>query len=365
MGIATLEDNRIDQAEITLPGDLSEQQINEILDRGDPDEIEAMMNSTEAPDEQPLPEETVDDAPAEKSDEVVEEQKEAQTEPEPEKKPDVNGESSDTEQPAPVLAKNGKDFIPFEVLKSTREREREARQKLAEAEAKIQQNDARLESLSAKARSLGLDLDEDVKEVTPEQLAELDQLDSSVANAIRLLHRNNAVLDRRNAALEQQLSQTREQISAQADQGEVLGALNRNTMLSNWRLNDPAKFQTASYYDDQLREDPAFESKSLDERFAEAVRRTLAAYGEEPAAPAAQNQNPVPTNEAKSKAQQKLAEAEATQAPRSLTDVGKSPVTEQSLAQRLSSLDGDALQSELDKLSPAQLEQVYADLEFI
>lgn len=365
MAKAAVNDS-VDQADIILDGDMTQEQIDEILERGDPDEIEAMMNQqgeTEAEPEKPKPKEEPKEEPA----------PEPETEAQPEKTADVeDGESSDTEgdaeeKPAAVLAKNGKDFIPYEVLKSTREREREARAKLAELEEKTNSVNAKYESLASKAKALGLDLDEDLKEVTAEQLAELDQLDSSVADAIKTLHRNNLVLDRRNADLERQLKETRQSIEHQRSDNEVMAAIGRNTQLSAWHTSDPAKFQTATYYDDQLREDPAFQDKSLDERFKEAVRRTLAAYGEDEAheaAPASQS-NQAPKVDAKKVAAEKLAAAEADQAPRSLTDMGKQPVADQSLTERLSTLDGDKLQAELDKLSPDQLEQFYADLEFV
>ena len=56
--------------------------------------------------------------------------------------------------------------------------------------------------------------------------------------------------------------------------------------LVSWREKDQDRFDFAIIVDEKLQADPAWQGKSLDERFAEAARRTKLAFGDEVIPPA-------------------------------------------------------------------------------
>ncbi|MBS2781735.1 hypothetical protein [Aeromonas salmonicida] len=163
-----------------------------------------------------------------------------------------------------ILAKSGQHTIPYDVLEQARNENKALREQLGQS----QQAQAERDKLQALLEKHGINPDADpdqfdLKEV--EQLAqdypEIGKALTSMANKIHRL----------------------EQPSAQPVQpapNPVQAALQAVPDLVDWREKDQDRFDFAIIVDEKLQADPAWQGKSLDERFAEAARRTKLAFGD-------------------------------------------------------------------------------------
>jgi hypothetical protein len=168
-----------------------------------------------------------------------------------------------------ILAKSGQHTIPYDVLEQARNENKALREQLGQS----QQAQAERDKLQALLEKHGINPDADpdqldLKEV--EQLAqdypEIGKTLTAMANKI---HR-----------LEQPAAQP-----VQPATNPVQAALQAVPDLVDWRDKDQDRFDFAIIVDEKLQADPAWQGKSLDERFREAARRTKLAFGDEVQAP--------------------------------------------------------------------------------
>lgn len=230
------------------------------------DELEAMLEAIEHEPDAELDDgtatEQTDVDPAPSAGEVAAGNEQANTE---------QGGEGATEPEKVILAKSGQHTIPYEVLEQSRNEVKVLREQLAAS----QQAQAERDKLQALMEKHGINPDVDPDDISQEELAQLAQdypdLGKSIAAIASKLQR-----------LEQQAAP--QQVTPATN--PVQAALQAVPDLMNWREKDQDRFDFAIIVDEKLQADPAWQGKSLDERFAEAARRTKLAFGDEVIPPA-------------------------------------------------------------------------------
>lgn len=165
-----------------------------------------------------------------------------------------------------ILAKNGQQTIPYEVLEQSRNEVKVLREQLAAS----QQAQAERDKLQALMEKHGINPDVDPDDISQEELEQLAQDYPDLGKSI--------------AAIARKLQKLEPQVAPQQVQptlNPVQAALQAVPDLVSWREKDQDRFDFAIIVDEKLQADPAWQGKSLDERFAEAARRTKLAFGDE------------------------------------------------------------------------------------
>lgn len=230
------------------------------------DELEAMLEAIEREPDAELDDgtatEQTDVDPAPSAGEVAAGIEQANTE---------QGGEGATEPEKVILAKSGKHTIPYEVLEQARNEAKQLREQLAQS----QQAQAERDKLQALMEKHGINPDVDPDDISQEELAQLAQDYPDLGKSI--------------AAIASKLQRLEQQAAPQPvtpATNPVQAALQAVPDLMNWREKDQDRFDFAIIVDEKLQADPAWQGKSLDERFAEAARRTKLAFGDEVIPPA-------------------------------------------------------------------------------
>ena len=230
------------------------------------DELEAMLEAIEREPDAELDDgtgtEQTDVQPAPSAGEVAAGNEQGSTE---------QGGEGVAEPEKVILAKSGQHTIPYEVLEQARNEAKQLREQLAQS----QQAQAERDKLQALMEKHGINPDVDPDDISQEELAQLAQdypdLGKSIAAIASKLQR-----------LEQQAAPQPVPLAI----NPVQSALQAVPDLMDWREKDQDRFDFAIIVDEKLQADPAWQGKSLDERFAEAARRTKLAFGDEVIPPA-------------------------------------------------------------------------------
>ena len=221
------------------------------------DELEAMLEAIEREPDAELDDgtatEQTDVDPAPSAGEVAAGNEQANTE---------QGGEGATEPEKVILAKSGQHTIPYEVLEQARNEAKQLREQLAQS----QQAQAERDKLAAVLEQNGIELD----------TSDPDSIDVA---AIEELAQDYPDLGKPLAAIARKLQKLEQ--PAQPAINPVQAALQAVPDLVSWREKDQDRFDFAIIVDEKLQADPAWQGKSLDERFAEAARRTKLAFGDE------------------------------------------------------------------------------------
>lgn len=247
-----------------------------------------------------------------------------------------------------IESKQGGNKIPYVVLEKTRQERDTLKDQLTQAQQKLSALESKSTAMQSHLEKAGIDLAalEKGEQLTEEQLAELENIDPAVAKLARI---TMSLFDRVESV------QTRIDTATTQSPDPVIQAIESNKDLSAWQKSDPDRWETAVFYDEQLKNTPAFKDKPYAVRFAEAVRLTKSAFGD-------------PVDEIKPRenvadiAAQKVAAAKTAAVPRSLTDLGKSPTSERPLGEVMADLDPAALAEKMADMSPDQIERMLAEL---
>lgn len=226
------------------------------------DELEAMLEAIEREPDAELDDgtatEQTDVDPAPSAGEVAAGNEQANTE---------QGGEGVAEPEKVILAKSGQHTIPYEVLEQARNEAKQLREQLAQS----QQAQAERDKLAAVLEQNGIELD----------TSDPDSIDVA---AIEELAQDYPDLGKPLAAIARKLQKLEQ--PAQPAINPVQAALQAVPDLVSWREKDQDRFDFAIIVDEKLQADPAWQGKSLDERFAEAARRTKLAFGDEVIPPA-------------------------------------------------------------------------------
>ncbi|WP_429170133.1 hypothetical protein [Aeromonas rivipollensis] len=286
------------------------------------DELEAMLEAIEREPDAELDDgtatEQTDVDPAPSAGEVAVGNEQANTE---------QGGEGATEPEKVILAKSGQHTIPYEVLEQARNEAKQLREQLAQS----QQAQVERDKLQALMEKHGINPDVDPDDISQEELAQLAQdypdLGKSIAAIASKLQR-----------LEQQAAPQPVPLAI----NPVQAALQAVPDLMNWREKDQDRFDFAIIVDEKLQADPAWQGKSLDERFAEAARRTKLAFGDEVIPPA--------------KAPSKEAEKPTDFIPSSPSALGQTHHAAPTGVERFGTMSQTELIGEMGAMTDAQME---------
>lgn len=282
------------------------------------DELEAMLEAIEREPDGELDDgtatEQTDVQPAPSAGEVAAGNEQGSTE---------QGGEGVAEPEKVILAKSGKHTIPYEVLEQARNEAKQLREQLA----KSQQAQAERDKLAAVLEQNGIELD----------TSDPDSIDVA---AIEELAQDYPDLGKPLAAIARKLQKLEQ--PAQPAINPVQAALQAVPDLVSWREKDQDRFDFAIIVDEKLQADPAWQGKSLDERFAEAARRTKLAFGDEVIPPA--------------KAPSKEAEKPTDFIPSSPSALGQTHHAAPTGVERFGTMSQTELIGEMGAMTDAQME---------
>lgn len=282
------------------------------------DELEAMLEAIEREPDGELDDgtgtEQTDVQPAPSAGEVAAGNEQGSTE---------QGGEGVAEPEKVILAKSGQHTIPYEVLEQARNEAKQLREQLA----KSQQAQAERDKLAAVLEQNGIELD----------TSDPDSIDVA---AIEELAQDYPDLGKPLAAIARKLQKLEQ--PAQPAINPVQAALQAVPDLVSWREKDQDRFDFAIIVDEKLQADPAWQGKSLDERFAEAARRTKLAFGDEVIPPA--------------KAPSKEAEKPTDFIPSSPSALGQTHHAAPTGVERFGTMSQTELIGEMGAMTDAQME---------
>ena len=282
------------------------------------DELEAMLEAIEREPDGELDDgtgtEQTDVQPAPSAGEVAAGNEQGSTE---------QGGEGVAEPEKVILAKSGQHTIPYEVLEQARNEAKQLREQLAQS----QQAQAERDKLAAVLEQNGIELD----------TSDPDSIDVA---AIEELAQDYPDLGKPLAAIARKLQKLEQ--PAQPAINPVQAALQAVPDLVSWREKDQDRFDFAIIVDEKLQADPAWQGKSLDERFAEAARRTKLAFGDEVTHPA--------------KAPSKEAEKPTDFIPSSPSALGQTHHAAPTGVERFGAMSQTELIGEMGAMTDAQME---------
>jgi hypothetical protein len=227
------------------------------------------------------------------------------------KAPEAPPETPKADEAPVLLAKDGKNHIPYSVLENERQQAATLKAQMEE----LSRKNSLLEKQLQEADIAPKDLPEKIR-FTAEQLEDLETY-GEVGSAVAILAQQNAVL------MERLESAGVQPAAAAAPTPVDDNPLAANADTARWAEND-GHWSVVETVNSVLDNDPVWAGKSLNDRIPEIVRRTKLALGEK------SDSDVTATAEAAIQAAQRVA-------PNSLTDVGgEVPGQTKSVAEQLS-----------------------------
>lgn len=243
---------------------------------------------------------------------------------------DEKPEEAPQQVDAPIASKDGKHTIPYDVLKSERERRKAAEQAMQELQARI---DAMQQT--GKPQEVADD------EASPD---ELDAMANDFPAVAKLLAHTRK-LEQQLQTVAQRMEQEDRQ-RQEATMSEVRQAVDANPTLLHWEHNDPDRWAAAIEADTKLQASPAHRGLTLEARLAKAVEIVDAFYGPDTTAPRAQAK---PQNSPPKKA------AAAKDAPRTLSDIPGGAVPASDPVEEFAQMSADRLGAQMANMTPDQI----------
>ncbi|MCH7373793.1 hypothetical protein MM182_00085 [Aeromonas sp. MR19] len=229
-----------------------------------------------------------------------------------------------------ILAKSGQHIIPYDVLEQARLDNKALREQLNLS----QQAQAQRDTLQALLEKHGINPDADPDQLNQDEVEQLAKDFPEIGKAM--------------AAMARKIQQLEQPVVVQPVQpvaDPVQAALQAVPDLIDWRDKDQDRFDFAIIVDEKLQVDPAWQGKSLDERFAEAARRTKLAFGDV-----------VETVPPPAKAPSKEAETSADFIPSSPSALGQTHQAPETGVARYGAMSQADLTAEMGAMTDAQLE---------
>lgn len=283
-------------------------------------------------------------------------------------------------EPEGVFAKDGKNVIPYSVLRSEREQRTAAQNALSAANAQV---DALKAQLAASAPGANTGAPARAAEQAPVAAPEATMSDAdlealredfpTVYKALKASQEQARVLQDQ---IRQQSDQLREQANFRRDiesatqretQDTVQDVIDANPKLAHIQANDATAFQLAQRFDDTLKSMPGWAHKPMAERFAKVIEMVEQANGAI-ALPGGKSGNQLQPTAAELEAAARAAAAAATakpaaaSVPTSLSEfpVGQPPA--QSEQGALESMSHFQVAAKLGSMTPEQMEAYFASL---
>ena len=274
-------------------------------------------------------------------------------------------QAGDTE-PAGVATKDGKHVIPYSVLKSERERASRAEQlakdmqdRLAALEEQVKQSANGTNQGANTGESARTDAVPNVEDLSPEDLEALKEDFPTVYKGLKAMEAKATALERQLATVNESVAK-QEATERRTVADQVQDAIDSVPKLAHIQSTNPEAFEMAKQFDAMLRAQPAWQGKSLADRFAKATEMVESALG----AIEVPGQSQPTAAELKDAALKKAAAAAkgSKSVPTSLSDfpVG-SPAASDEL-EAITSMTQHQLAEKLARMTPEQQDAYFASL---
>ncbi|KAB7671895.1 hypothetical protein [Plesiomonas shigelloides] len=247
-----------------------------------------------------------------------------------------------------IASKDGKHIIPYDVLDhERREKQQERREKQALQE-QLQQAVAEREKLQRLLEKYGIPADADPDSISIEEIEQLAQDYPEIGKALTGIVNKLNKFEQAEAA-KQAVVDTPDPLQA---------ALQAVPELVKWNNEDPDRMAFAISVDERLQHDPAWKDKPLQERFAEAARRTRIAFNDErPAEPA---EKPATDEKKPTETAKEPEVVKRDRIPESPSDIGQSVQHSATGIEKYQSMTQEQLMAEMSSMNPAQIEALLA-----
>jgi hypothetical protein len=246
-------------------------------------------------------------------------------------------------KPEGVLAKDGKNIIPFAVLANARERA-EASERL------VQELAVKIEGLQAAAKA-GKPVEQQTEMLSDDELNALAEDSPTLAKVLRAQQSTIQQLTGTVESLAQR-SQAQEQVAEAEVKTEVQSAVDANPTLLAWQNDkDQTTWERASSFDKLLRETPEYRDVPFAKRFDKVVALTKAALDLKDDVQVDQNDQALTQAEIRAAAEAKLKSTKAL--PTSLSQIpgGASPAVDE--------------KERVDQASPVELGQKFMGMKSV
>jgi hypothetical protein len=277
--------------------------------------------------------------------------------PAAEVKPAEEAKPAAEAKPEGILAKDGKNVIPYSQLESARERAKAA-EELARDQA------AELERLKAEKTAGQVTAATNVSQLTEEELKALEGDSPTLAKVLRAQQQTIQQLSGAVQTLtERQQNQFEQEVVEVKD--EIQKAIDAVPTLAEWQTaEDQSMWKKAASFDRVLRELPEYKDVAFEDRFKKVVELTQSALGLESETPPVNEETPVrqaPTQEEiKAAAAAKLKAKPSL--PRSLSDIpgGSPPVADE--RERVEGMSSTELGGKFLSMTREQLDAYLSNL---
>jgi transcriptional regulator CtsR len=307
--------------------------IDEAIESGDPELIAQALAIEESKEQVVEVEET-------KTEEIQVE--ETKTDP-------VATDGFDDEKGKAIESKSGGHTIPYSVLEAEREANKQLREQLetstnqySQLSQKYESNEQAIANVKTQLEAKGLDTDSMFK--NPDEISDADWKDLEEDYGPMGKMMKTLVANQQAMASQIPAAQQSQPVEQQVNPTAV--AIEANADLSSWQKTDPDRWTHVVQMDQKLKADPQWQSKSLDERFEQAVKLTKTAFGDN-----------LTTQDRANKIIQERTQA----APDSLTDIGGGPAGNKSDVEALSSMTAEQIEARMESMSSSQIDAMYAE----
>lgn len=266
-------------------------------------------------------------------------------------------EASEDDDGAPaqpgILAKDGVNVIPYEVLEAQRNETARLQEQLNAAQQQTSEYQRQAQLLEVRNKQL-----EDYGIKPADLPGELNMSDEALSELKENYPELFPFIQALNHRVEN-LSQTAAPAAPAATDpnNEVNALVQQDSDLSAWRQEKGYRWNVALDIDDRLSRDPAWRSKTHAERLAEVVRQTKVVFGEDQP-PQAEPPKPDAQAQAKAKAAQDAAQAAL---PASPSEIGATNEHQASPIQRAASMNTEELTGMFEAMSEDDVEALLAE----
>lgn len=323
----------------------------------DPEQLARIFNSLENPSE----EET---KPAAEAAATTDEK--ATTEQQPEKQELSETEEDQEAKAAGVASKDGKQIIPYSVLRTARDQRIRAEQLAQEAEQRVKDLEAQLQAVNQGAKQgegARTNQQPDVNDLSQDDLEALKEDFPTVYKAVMASMAAAKALEAKLQPVENSVRNAEaEQARSVAD--AVQEAIDSVPKMAHIQATDAETFELAKQFDSALRNRPAWADKPLSERFAKVIEMVEAANGpiDLPNAKPASQASAEDLRKAAIAKASNAAKATRTNVPASLSEFPVGQHAAQDEREAVEQLTQLQLAEKFSRMTPDQMDAYFSEL---
>jgi len=286
------------------------------------------------------------------------------------KQADNDQANTQEDDPEGVATKDGKNIIPYSVLRSERDKSARAQQLLLDSQNRVAELEAQLQNANNPGTKTGdttraNDQIQPDDELSEEDLAQLKEDFPTVHKALMAQKAMTAQLESKLAPVEKSVNdiqQDRENSTAE----DVQAAIDSVPKLAHIQATDNEAFDLAKQFDATLKVRPNWADRPLAERFAKVVEMVESSLGITIEIPAAKSKTDSMSadeiaNAARAKAES-TAKASKSGVPNSLSDFPAGHAVAENEGSAVEQMNHAQLSEKLWRMTPEEQQKFYASL---